>query len=399
MSTRVSTLPPGTYTDPGQPGLQLRVRANSNGTTRSWLLRFKFRGEESRILLGHFPDMALERARKAAQELRERADEGIDPRRAKPRRIPTAATPTLSAAAVDSHSVEHLASDFLERFIKPRRKHQKPVATMLAKDVLPKWKGRDARTITPAEVLEVLDGIVDRGSKVMANRVASVLTQMFRWGIHRRIVESSPVQLLFRPGGQEKPRERALSDAELKALLKEPQKLVRLHRTAHVIQILLLTGQRRGELAAARWRDIDLEARTWRIPDENSKTGRGHVVPLSDWARDEFKALKAEAEQSRYVLPSSPGADEPIDAKQLTRSLAKCRARFKAAKIDAFTLHDLRRTCRTGLAKLKVAPHIAERVLNHAQEKIPGTYDVHDYLEEKREALEKWAAHLQDLRP
>jgi integrase len=66
--------------------------------------------------------------------------------------------------------------------------------------------------------------------------------------------------------------------------------------------------------------------------------------------------------------------------------------------IAEFTLHDLRRTCRTGLARLKIAPHIAERVLNHAQEKIPGTYDTHDYLEEKREALDKWAAHLASLR-
>lgn len=66
--------------------------------------------------------------------------------------------------------------------------------------------------------------------------------------------------------------------------------------------------------------------------------------------------------------------------------------------MEAFTLHDLRRTCRTGLARLKVAPHIAERVLNHAQEKIPGTYDVHDYLDEKREALEQWTAHLEALK-
>ena len=79
--------------------------------------------------------------------------------------------------------------------------------------------------------------------------------------------------------------------------------------------------------------------------------------------------------------------------------MAKCRQRFKPAGIAPFVLHDLRRTCRTGLARLKVPPHIAERVLNHAQDLIPGTYDVHDYMDEKREALERWARHLETLRP
>jgi integrase len=87
----------------------------------------------------------------------------------------------------------------------------------------------------------------------------------------------------------------------------------------------------------------------------------------------------------------------PLDAKQLTRSTAKCQNRFKERGISAFTLHDLRRTCRTGLSRLKVLSHIAERALNHAQERIPGTYDRYEYLQEKREALEKWVTHLASL--
>jgi len=115
---------------------------------------------------------------------------------------------------------------------------------------------------------------------------------------------------------------------------------------------------------------------------------------LSLWAVGEFEALQRLAKRSPYVLPSEPGADSPIDPKQLTRSLAKCRARFKARGIASFTLHDLRRTCRTGLAKVGVQPHIAERVLNHAQERIVGTYDTHDYPDEKRDALNRWAIYL-----
>jgi integrase len=232
----------------------------------------------------------------------------------------------------------------------------------------------------------------------MANRAAGILSQMFRFGIQRAIVDDSPVKLLYRPGGKEKPRARSLTDAELKTFLQEPKAATRFERLSHVMLVLLLTGQRRGELALARRSDVDLEARTWTIPDENSKTGKGHVVPLTDWAVAEFKELRGLAAGSQWVLPAAD-IKKPLDAKQLTRSVAKCQKRFKALGIAPFTLHDLRRTCRTGLARLSVAPHIAERVLNHAQERIPGTYDTHDYLDEKRTALEKWEQHLRTLAP
>jgi integrase len=231
----------------------------------------------------------------------------------------------------------------------------------------------------------------------MANRTAALLGQLFKFAIHRRIVSTTPVQLLYRPGGKEKPRERALSDIELRAFLANPTACTRYERLAHTILILLLTGQRRGELALARWSEIDYESRTWRIPDENSKSGRGHVVPLTDWAVREFEALQRSANRSRWVLPANGGEDH-LDPKQLTRSVAKCQDRFQKQGIQPFTLHDLRRTCRTGLARLKIEPQIAERVLNHVQERVPGTYDRHDYLDEKRDALKKWAAYLEKLR-
>lgn len=155
-------------------------------------------------------------------------------------------------------------------------------------------------------------------------------------------------------------------------------------------------GSTRGELALARWRDVDLKAQTWKIPDENAKGGRGHVVPLSDWAVTEFRFLKNQAGRSNYVLPDTD-LSQPLNPKQLTRSMAKCRERMKKLGIAAFTLHDLRRTCRTGLSRLKIEPHIAERVLNHVQGKIAGTYDTHDFLDEKRTALDRWEAHLRGL--
>jgi integrase len=330
-ATQIAALPPRSapYTDPGQPGLQLLVRARAEKPpSRSWLLRFKFKGEETRILLGHFPETTLDQARGDARQLRELASQGIDPRQARSRRRTVRSTLPLSAVARGSlHSIEFLASEFMERYVRPHRKVPAYAQAILERDVLPEWKGRDARTVSPTEVIELLDKIVERGSPVAAPRTAALLSQMFRFGIHRRIVAATPVQLLMRPGGKEKPRERVLTDGELQVFLKDPIRCTRFTRLAHVITILLLTGQRRGELAGSRWTDIDFKERTWSIRDELSKTGRGHVVPLTDTALSEFRALKMHAGRSPWVL--SDGANGNLDPKQLTRSLAKCLERFK----------------------------------------------------------------------
>lgn len=401
VATWVTTAPEGDHTDPATPGLQLRVRSTASSLTRTWCFRYKWRSEPVRIVLGHVPSMSLADARVEAINLRRALDDGIDPRRARPKRRPTPA-PLPGSAAVSSrdakHSVEFLVSEFTERYLRPTRKRPEYAEAILAKDVLPGWAGRDARSITPAEVIELLDGIVDRGSPVSANRTAALLGQLFKFGIHRRIVATTPVQLLYRPGGKEKPRERVLTDEELQTFLADPKACTRFDRLSHVIMLLLLTGQRRGELALARWSDVDLKARTWTIPDENAKAGRGHVVPLTDWAVQEFEALKRAAKRSQWVLPAN-GGDHPVDPKQLTRSVAKCAKRFAEHGVEAFVLHDLRRTARTGLARVKVEPHIAERVLNHVQPGVAGVYDRFAYLDEKRAALEKWAEYLETLRP
>lgn len=398
-ATRVATLPAGRYKDPGQKSLYLLVRDRiDDRPSRTWLHRIKAKGGDTFLQIGHFPETSLEVARDTIRQQRELLSKGIDPKRAAPRRRAVRTPQSLSSAAVGAeHSIETLAHEFIERHIKPNHKLPQYSQAILAKHVLPEWAGRDARSIKPREVIELLDKVVASGRRVMANKVAGLLAQLFRYGIHRAIVEDSPVKLLMRPGGREKPRSRALSDEELAAYLADPLACTRQARLSHVITVLLLTAARRGELTLARWRDVDFKARTWRIPPENSKTGVECLVPLSDMAIAELRKLANAAGKSPWVLPGSDHA-KPLEPRLLTRGVAKCLARFSKQGIAAFTLHDLRRTTRTGLAKLKVPPHIAERCLNHAQERIEGTYDTHDYLDEKREALEKWAAHLSAIK-
>jgi integrase len=207
--------------------------------------------------------------------------------------------------------------EFMRLHIRGAQKRKRPdyVKRVLEVDVLPIWKGRDARTIKPREVVELLDGIVQRGSRVMANRVAGLLSEMFRFGVHRDLVEASPVQLLYRPGGRERPKDRTLSDTEIKALLANLDEVLRAPRMASALRILLLTGQRRGELALARWRDIDSEAKTWIIPAAHSKTGIAHLL----------LEIPRGAQRPR-VHAARPAPDLPNRPREARSSRCGCRA-------------------------------------------------------------------------
>lgn len=417
-TTQIAALRPGAtkrdISDTAVPGLVLRIGVSGS---KYWLFRFKLKGRSTRIALGAFPSVSLAQARTAAIENRDLLARGIDPRTAqRPRRHQRSAKPLMSDASNaqatttapspakpvpalprppldDKHSVHFLAYEYIEGYVRPNRENPGYAVRILEKDVLSEWVGRDARTITAREVVELLDKIVKRGSPVMANRTADILGQMFKYGVHRALVDDSPVKLLFKPGGKEKARKRVFSQAELVAFVTRLDEACRSEQKRRVLMVLLLTLQRRSELGLAEWKEFDFEAKTWCIPDEHAKKRRGHIVPLSDWAIEELQALKDMSGNARFVVPSSRG-NKPANPKLITRSVARSLARFQKIGIDTFRPHDLRRTGRTELARLGVSKHIAERVLNHSKEVIEGTYDLYEYLDEKRAALNAWAQRL-----
>jgi integrase len=414
-------------TDPGSAGVQLRVMPSG---AKRWYFRFYWRNKRQRLGLGLWPAVGLAEARTRARRAREVLDEGIDPRKAgivkrasarteSPASHAVSTQPAIGSAAhaipnvvrrptdlsddpdnvpKDAHSVLFLAHEFYHRHVVKERKRRRPayVKRVLNADVLPQWSDRDARTITSREVIELLDKIVDRGSPVMANRTANILSQMFMYGIHRATVPDSPVKLMYRPGGTETPAERALNETELKAFLLNCKSVCRTRRSGHILMTLLLTMQRRQELALAKKAEFDLEKRSWSIPDEHAKKGRGHVLPLSDWAVEEIRSLMGLSSASLYLLPRKDGL-KPINPMLITRSVERLAHRFQAVGIEPFTPHDLRRTGRTGLASLGVEDEIAERVLNHQKKGMKRVYDRFAYSPQKRDAIEKWAKYLSDL--
>jgi 2-polyprenyl-6-methoxyphenol hydroxylase-like FAD-dependent oxidoreductase len=207
----------------------------------------------------------------------------------------------------------------------------------------------------------------------------------------------SQVKLLYKPGGKEKPRDRAFSEDELEAFVHGHAVACVTAQRAHCLMFLLLTLQRGTELSLATWSEFDFMKQEWHVPRQHSKNRLAHVIPLTDWALEELLALKELSRGSRFVLPDETG-DGHENPKLLTRGVARLLPRFKALGISAFTPRDLKRTGRTNLGRLRVVKRVAELVINHVKEKLEGTYDVYEYLTEKREALESWAAYLRELK-
>ena len=160
-------------------------------------------------------------------------------------------------------------------------------------------------------------------------------------------------------------------------------------------QLLLLLGQRRSEVAEMLWPEIDFKKRLWTIPAERTKSVREHFVPLPDAAVEILKSLPR-FDDGDYVFTTSNGR-RPVSGFSNAKARTDKMLVDHGTTIKDWRLHDLRRTCRTGLAELGVAEIVSERVLNHQSTGLVKTYNLHEYLDEKREALERWAARVRDI--
>ncbi|MBS0366709.1 MAG: tyrosine-type recombinase/integrase [Proteobacteria bacterium] len=279
-----------------------------------------------------------------------------------------------------------------------RRTKHKPVPTLISE--LGHLKARD---VTRRQLIAFLDGIVERGAPVTANRVHALLLQLFTWASAKDLIPASPMAGVERPGGEERPRRRVLTAEEVKAFWAKLQTADMAEPTRLALKLLLVTAQRRGELTFAKWSDFDLDGKLWTIPVELLKTSHArraepepHVVPLSPVAIELLKQLAALTGEGRYVLPAR--VDKRKDRSYSERVLSRAvRENAKHFGIAHFTPHDLRRTAASFMTKIGVPRLHVEKVLNHSTGDIAEVYDRHDYLPEKRAALRKWGEHLQAI--
>lgn len=357
--------------------------------TAAWVLRYRFGGKARELTLGRYPDITLAKARELAAEARVHIQQGRDVAREKQKAtIERAAAKTLRELAADymSKAFPHLAANT----IKQRRHHIEGV-------ILPKLGSLPAREVMTADVVALVEAVGKKSVNV-AELVFTAVSEIFKHGLARHVVTANPcagISVSAICGKPEPKRQRLkLTEDELRVILPALPGIGA--ENALAVKIQLATCVRLGELAKAEWEHVDLDRAEWFVPDQNSKTGRGFTIPLPPAVVGWFRELEPFACGSRFVLPArqvrrtrNHGREVHFEQRAMNAMLHKLCEKL-GDKVRRFTPHDLRSTARSHLAALGVNILVAERCLNHSLGGLIAIYDQHDYMTERRAALELW---------
>ena len=357
---------------------------------KAWAYRYRWNGATRKLTFDQsYPDMLLAAARAESESVRDDLRNGVDP------------AVEHAAEKLEPESVQAVIKEFMARKVAGTRT-KREVKRILTREILPAWKHRGhIADVGRADVLRLVDAISDRGAPAMANKTLSVAKRLFSWCLERGLVETSPVTPLRAPN-KERSRDRVLSPGELAEIWQGTEQLG--YPFGPFYQILILTAQRRGEVAKLRWQDLDMAARLWTLKAAQTKAGRIHDVPLSSPVLDILESLGRF--EGDYVFSPTSG-QKPINGfskakARLGKAILKARKEQDeaAGEMAAWRLHDLRRSAATHMAKANVPPHVLAAILGHSPGRTMGVsaiYIRHRYFEERKQALEAWAAYVEGL--
>jgi integrase len=326
--------------------------------------------------IGEFGQVTPYQARVEAQRVLAERAAGRDPQAQK----------QAEKRRIASEQMEDLVAEFLARHAAQNRTAGE-TARIFRREVLPHWGSRMLKEIGKRDVVALLDRVRGRGAPVMANRVLAAVRKFFNWCISRGLLEVSPCAGVGTPT-RETARHRTLTDEELKAVLVAAREIG--HPFGSIVQMLALTAQRRDEVGRLTWDQLDLEQAVWVMPPEHAKNGKPHLVHLS---RPVLQLLGSVPRLGELVFSS--------DGMTLFQGYSKAKARLdRLSGVRDWTLHDLRRTVVSGMARLGAAPHVADKILNHQSGTISGVaavYQRHEFLHERKMALETWGEFISSL--
>jgi integrase len=428
-------------------GLYLIIQPKPTGTM-SWALRFRRPdGRPAKLTLGPVAEtdepsddpviggaLTLRQARELAAKIDRDRARGIDVIEQRKAELHRQATATATAAA---NSFGALAREFFvdhkTKKWQQRPRHWRADARLLGlayprdcdpaqtqPEVIPgslaaTWADKPMADIDSHNIHTVIDEARKRGipglprhndgtSESRGRKMHAALSNLFRWAQQKRKIANNATVGVWHPGPPA-PRQRAMSNAEIKVFWQACEQLYRNEKGkldgppyGLLFQLLLLTGQRLDEVTGMSRAELSEDGSTWAIPDNRTKNHRPHLVPLPPLARTIIAQAPRIENASGYVFTVSgkkltgfSKAKDKVD--DLMHSLAR-------RPCPAWRLHDLRRTCATGMAEIGIQPHIIEAVLNHVsghKAGVAGTYNVAAYAAEKKVALERWAAHVEGV--
>jgi integrase len=379
------------------PGFGLRV---TQGGKRIFLMQYRVGSKVRRATLGTWgTELTVAKARRKAEVLRGEVRDRRDPvaeRKASQAAVLAAEAEAKVAAARDTFTVDKLIDEWTKHHLAARSASYAKRVPAELRAVVKKWLKAPAASFDRSDAVRVLDDAKSNRGPIAANRLRAEARACWAWAVKRGALPDNPWEATPRPLARETARERILSDEELGALYKAAGGLT--EPWGVLVRVLILTGQRRGEVAGMRWNELDLDTGTWSLPGSRTKNGQPHVVPLPTEAVALLRTVKRRKEAEvvfegpRKTAMSGFGKVKA----RLDEALAKAMTEVKRTP-SPWVLHDLRRTVATGLQRLGIRLEVTEAVLNHvsgSRSGIVGVYQRHGWDEEKKAALAAWAKHV-----
>jgi integrase len=348
----------------------------------------QWRCQPGRSLVGQ-GEISLKEARVKAQEWLAMLARDEDPAKVERRR-------RRVKREQEDTTFEKVMEEFLKRHVRGKLRSADDIEREMRRDLLPLWKDLPLHEITRRDVIKMIDGIKDRGSPGTARIVLGHAKVFFNWAIEKCYVETSPCAQIkpARLIGKKVPRERVLTDAEIKAFWNATGKID--YPMGPLLRMILMTGSRRNEVSDARWHEVNLKDRLFTVPPERFKSDTTNIVPLT---ADMMALLETLPRwNSGDALFSATYGVKPATAFSMYKIKIDDMMREElSGELKPWVIHDLRRTVRTRLAELRIPDHVAEMIIGHGRKGLQRVYDHHKYADEKREALEAWNARLREI--
>lgn len=370
--------------DAGVPCLCLRI---TDKGAKSWSVYYRLYGKHRRETIGAWPAVGVTAAREQAREIKDQAKAGIDPSDVKK-------AARAEPEDQDSGTFKAVAERYIKRECS-RLKRGGDLEGVIRRELVPEWGEHQIAEIRRGDLTKLTDKLLDAEKPMAAHKLHEVTKRIFNWALDRGDVEASPFAAMRAPVRKET-RDRALKNNEIKVLWSAWEGMA--YPFGRMMQMLLLTGQRRSEVAGMRWSEVDLDKAEWTIPAERSKSKRKHLVPLSTAVVEILGSLPRFTEGD-HVFTTTSGRRPISGFSKAKRRVSKLLDEDEKIEVgvDAWRLHDLRRTVRTGMARLGAPEIVGERVLNHIPRGLSRIYNVHEYLDEKRDALARWAQEVESI--